>query len=126
VIAEQPLPINAASFNAMKKVIKFNSRFTQGKLGEGNIIERAFAAVKKREQPTSATVANPPKSTGIGADIPPQPPTEIVSTIYASTLQPEATSTAAAAADAQATQQAKEGLCKRAHGEKLQDGCIAA
>jgi Eukaryotic-type carbonic anhydrase len=42
LIAEQPLPINPASFNAMKKVLKFNSRFTQGTLGEPNLIEKAL------------------------------------------------------------------------------------
>jgi hypothetical protein len=42
LVAEQPLPINPASFNAMKKVLKFNSRFTQGALGEPNLIEKAF------------------------------------------------------------------------------------
>lgn len=46
LIAEQTLPINPASFNAMKKVLKFNSRFTQGNLGEPNLIEKAF----KRDQ----------------------------------------------------------------------------
>lgn len=42
LVAEQPLPINAAAFNAMKKVLKFNSRFTQGALGEPSLIEKAF------------------------------------------------------------------------------------
>jgi hypothetical protein len=42
LVAEQPLPINTAAFNAMKKVLKFNSRFTQGALGEPSLIEKAF------------------------------------------------------------------------------------
>jgi carbonic anhydrase len=45
LVAEQPLPVNPASFNAMKKVLKFNSRFTQGDLGEGNLIEKAAKSV---------------------------------------------------------------------------------
>jgi len=46
LIAEIPLPVNAASFNALKKVLKFNSRFTQGTLGEANLIEKAVGSVR--------------------------------------------------------------------------------
>ncbi|KAE9976879.1 hypothetical protein BLS_001804 [Venturia inaequalis] len=42
LIAEQALPINPASFNSMKKVLKFNSRYTQGSPGEPNLIEQAL------------------------------------------------------------------------------------
>lgn len=42
LVAEQPLPISPTSFNSMKKVLKFNSRYTQGILGEPNLIEKAL------------------------------------------------------------------------------------
>ncbi|KAF2436823.1 carbonic anhydrase [Tothia fuscella] len=114
LIAEQPLPINPTSFNAMKKVIKFNSRFTQGKLGEGNIIERAFAAAKKQNgggntpqqgREGAGVVNAPPK----GADVPPQSATDVVSTIYASTItSPGGASRTSAEATATPTGQATE------------------
>ena len=38
LVTQQPLPLNVVAFNAMKSVIKFNSRFTQNKLGEENLL----------------------------------------------------------------------------------------
>ncbi|KAF2643025.1 carbonic anhydrase [Massarina eburnea CBS 473.64] len=38
LLVEQPLAINVPDFNAIKKVVKFNSRVTQNVLGEENII----------------------------------------------------------------------------------------
>jgi hypothetical protein len=98
LVAEQPLPVNAASFNAMKKVLKFNSRFTQGALGEPNLIEKAFTG-----EQGGIIGAPAPKSSSVAASKPsvatetakatarkPKPPTntllgdggEVVSTIY--------------------------------------------
>jgi carbonic anhydrase len=45
LIAERPLPINSQSLKAMKKILKFNSRFNQGGLGETNLIEKAAQSV---------------------------------------------------------------------------------
>jgi carbonic anhydrase len=47
LVAEKPLPVNPTSFNAMKKVLRFNSRFTQGGLGEPNLLERAALSIRK-------------------------------------------------------------------------------
>ncbi|CAI6336863.1 unnamed protein product [Periconia digitata] len=38
MIVEDPLPISVADFNAIKKVVKFNSRFTQNTLDQQNLI----------------------------------------------------------------------------------------
>jgi carbonic anhydrase len=35
------LPITVDQFNALKRVIKFNSRYTQNKLGDGNLLQIA-------------------------------------------------------------------------------------
>jgi hypothetical protein len=47
LVAEKPLPVDPTSFNALKRVVKFNSRFTQGGLGEPNLIEKAALSMKK-------------------------------------------------------------------------------
>jgi hypothetical protein len=38
LIAEQPLPLDVNTFNSLKSVIKFNSRFTQNSLGKPNLL----------------------------------------------------------------------------------------
>lgn len=38
MIVENPLKISVADFNAIKKVVKFNSRFTQNSLNQQNVI----------------------------------------------------------------------------------------
>jgi len=38
LVMEEPLPINVATFNKIKKVIKFNARTIQNTLGKGNIL----------------------------------------------------------------------------------------
>jgi carbonic anhydrase len=43
LIAEEPLNIGVSSFKALKKVMKFNSRYTQNKLGETNLLQLAAA-----------------------------------------------------------------------------------
>ena len=37
-VAKEPLPIDISSYETMKHVVKFNSRFTQGELGEPNVL----------------------------------------------------------------------------------------
>lgn len=39
LVTKEPLPLNVATFNSIKSVIKFNSRFTQNTLGEANLLE---------------------------------------------------------------------------------------
>ena len=41
IIPSEPLPITVDQFNALKSIIKFNSRYTQNKLGDGNLIQIA-------------------------------------------------------------------------------------
>lgn len=40
-ISTEPLPLNVQTYNAVKKVVKFNSRFTQNTLGHDNLLEVA-------------------------------------------------------------------------------------
>lgn len=39
------MPLNVVTFNSLKRVIKFNSRFTQNTLGEANLLEVGAGAV---------------------------------------------------------------------------------
>jgi hypothetical protein len=39
LIATEPLPMGVETYNSMKKVVKFNSRFGQNGLGEQNLLE---------------------------------------------------------------------------------------
>jgi carbonic anhydrase len=41
LIPNQQFPITVAQFNALKSVLKFNSRYTQNKLGDGNLLQIA-------------------------------------------------------------------------------------
>jgi carbonic anhydrase len=38
-LSTEPLPLNVQTYNAVKKVVKFNSRYTQNSLGKGNLLE---------------------------------------------------------------------------------------
>jgi len=38
LVTQQPLPINVATYNAIKKTIKFNARYTQNPPGDNNIL----------------------------------------------------------------------------------------
>lgn len=44
LVAENTLPLNVATYNAIKSVVKFNSRYTQNDPGEPNLLELACAA----------------------------------------------------------------------------------
>ncbi|OCL04901.1 carbonic anhydrase [Glonium stellatum] len=46
LIMRQPLPLNVATYNALKSVIKFNSRYTQNKPGQQNLLVLAAEDVK--------------------------------------------------------------------------------
>lgn len=39
LVTQQPLPLNVATYNALKSIIKFNSRYTQNTLGQTNLLE---------------------------------------------------------------------------------------
>lgn len=41
LVLEEPLPINVRTFNTLKSVIKFNARYSQNSLGEGNLLDIA-------------------------------------------------------------------------------------
>ena len=41
LIPAEQIPITVAQFNAMKQVMKFNSRYTQNELGEVNLLRVA-------------------------------------------------------------------------------------
>ena len=43
-VSMKPLPINVGSYEKLKKVLRFNSRFTQNALGEENPLANALAA----------------------------------------------------------------------------------
>ena len=45
-ISAEPLPLNVQSFNAVKKTVKFNARYTQNILGQDNLLEIAARKLK--------------------------------------------------------------------------------
>ena len=47
LVLSEPLPLNVATFNAIKKVVKFNARYSQNKLGERNLLDIAAAQAAK-------------------------------------------------------------------------------
>lgn len=57
LVMEDPLPINVKTFNALKKVIKFNARYSQNPLGESNLLDLA-SDLKIQELGISATSRN--------------------------------------------------------------------
>ncbi|KIM94940.1 hypothetical protein OIDMADRAFT_134713, partial [Oidiodendron maius Zn] len=38
-ISTEPIPLNVQTYNAVKKVVKFNARYTQNTLGKDNLLE---------------------------------------------------------------------------------------
>ncbi|KAJ6133931.1 hypothetical protein N7523_000253 [Penicillium sp. IBT 18751x] len=42
-LSTEPLPVNVQSYNAVKHILKFNSRYTQNTLGQDNLLEVAAA-----------------------------------------------------------------------------------
>lgn len=57
LVMEEPLPINVKTFNALKKVIKFNARYSQNPLGEANLLDLA-SDLKIQELGISSTGRN--------------------------------------------------------------------
>ncbi|OJJ95019.1 hypothetical protein ASPACDRAFT_1860403 [Aspergillus aculeatus ATCC 16872] len=44
-ISAEPLPLDVTSFNKIKRILKFNARFTQNTLGQENVLKVAVQAV---------------------------------------------------------------------------------
>ncbi|KAF2402687.1 carbonic anhydrase [Trichodelitschia bisporula] len=53
LLATEPLPLDVESYNAFKRVVKFNARFSQGALGEENLL-RVFAKENEGRQRAAA------------------------------------------------------------------------
>ncbi|KAG7086717.1 hypothetical protein E1B28_002653 [Marasmius oreades] len=47
LVMEKPLPLDVKTFNSLKSVMKFNSRFVQNELGKPNVLEVASEAAAK-------------------------------------------------------------------------------
>ncbi|KAF2205898.1 carbonic anhydrase [Delitschia confertaspora ATCC 74209] len=84
LVTQRPLGIDVESFNAIKKVVKFNSRFDQGALGVDNLI--AIAAVETPATSGEAgligengTVAAPFLANGTGAIAPTETVVAVIS-----------------------------------------------
>ncbi|CAK7200193.1 hypothetical protein SEUCBS139899_002884 [Sporothrix eucalyptigena] len=45
-ISTEPLPLNVQTYNAVKKVLKFNARYTQNTLGRDNLLEVSAAELQ--------------------------------------------------------------------------------
>jgi Eukaryotic-type carbonic anhydrase len=45
LVTQQPLPLSVKTYNEIKSVVKFNSRFTQNTLGQDNLIGVGSAAL---------------------------------------------------------------------------------
>ncbi|RMZ72091.1 carbonic anhydrase [Pyrenophora seminiperda CCB06] len=59
LIVKDPLDISVADFNAIKKIVKFNSRFIQNTLGAPNMMDvGAMAGTPNAYMPVNATVQN--------------------------------------------------------------------
>ncbi|KAL1796356.1 hypothetical protein ACET3X_004896 [Alternaria dauci] len=75
IIVKEPLPVNVSDFNAIKKIIKFNSRFIQNTLGGENILAIGGASGNSSAAAAAAPAArsNPEVaadlSVGLGAAV---------------------------------------------------------
>ncbi|RPA88033.1 carbonic anhydrase [Ascobolus immersus RN42] len=69
LITQRPLPINVATYNAMKSVMKFNARYTQNTPGEPNLIEIAAGGLSAPPA-ESSTVSEAPVATEAPAETP--------------------------------------------------------
>ncbi|KAF8540044.1 alpha carbonic anhydrase [Trichophaea hybrida] len=46
IIPQQPMPVDVETFNKIKKVVRFNSRYTQNNAGEENVLEQGCKVVE--------------------------------------------------------------------------------
>ncbi|KAH6878184.1 hypothetical protein J4E91_000233 [Alternaria rosae] len=67
LIVKDPLPVSVEDFNAIKKIVKFNSRFIQNTLGGMNILEIGAAAGNTSMSP--AQNATPRADVEVTADL---------------------------------------------------------
>ncbi|KAI4629819.1 uncharacterized protein J4E87_003006 [Alternaria ethzedia] len=67
LIVKDPLPVSVEDFNAIKKIVKFNSRFIQNTLGGENILEIGAAAGNTSMPP--AQNSTPRSNVEINADL---------------------------------------------------------
>ncbi|KAG9189683.1 hypothetical protein G6011_06551 [Alternaria panax] len=68
LVVKDPLPVNVDDFNAIKKIVKFNSRFIQNTLSQANII--AIGAASGNTSAVPAAASMPRSSLEISADLP--------------------------------------------------------
>ena len=57
LITQKPLPLNVATYNALKSVIKFNSRYTQNRPGQPNLLVVAADNLKNMTASSNRTAA---------------------------------------------------------------------
>ncbi|KAI5803400.1 alpha carbonic anhydrase [Peziza echinospora] len=58
LVTSKPLPLNVATFNAVKAVVKFNSRYTQNTATDGNLLQVAAQRAIQRQILPDATNGN--------------------------------------------------------------------
>lgn len=73
LITQHPMPINVATFNSIKSVIKFNSRFTQNSLGEANLLDQtainaAAGAVEASKSEVNSTAGSESTSSTVATN----------------------------------------------------------
>ncbi|KAF5361476.1 hypothetical protein D9758_006220 [Tetrapyrgos nigripes] len=68
LVLSEPLALNVATFNAIKKVVKFNARFTQGSLGETNLLEVATGTFQDLQIAINGNATEPINNEGDKAD----------------------------------------------------------
>lgn len=70
LVTKEPLPLNVKTFNAIKSVVRFNSRYTQNSLGKENLLALGS---------THATPAAPAESTVLVEGMPAWPYSPLLS-----------------------------------------------
>ncbi|KAF2709747.1 carbonic anhydrase [Pleomassaria siparia CBS 279.74] len=75
LIAKQPLDIDVATYNEIKSIVKFNSRYSQNKLGEANLIDVASKAgtAEQFDAPTAVAKAATEDEAAAAAEPEPTP-----------------------------------------------------
>ncbi|KAL0636743.1 hypothetical protein Q9L58_004225 [Maublancomyces gigas] len=59
LVTKEPLPLNVKTFNAIKSIVKFNSRYTQNSLGEENLVGVASTALAAARSPAHPAPSDP-------------------------------------------------------------------
>ena len=58
----EPLPLNVATYNTIKKTVKFNARYRQNTLGDRNLLDIAAEQSAKDNGPSPFPFPLPPSS----------------------------------------------------------------